>query len=103
MLRLPITASLAAVLMLTASHAFAMTIYVSNEKDNTITVLDGDTLEIKKTIKVARRPGSDIDQTLERCGWRWSNSIESWYHRDTPDNVEFARGFCAKLRSAKPR
>jgi hypothetical protein len=54
-------------------------------------------------IKVARRPGSDIDQTLERCGWRWSNSIESWYHRDTPDNVEFARGFCAKLRSAKPR
>ena len=42
--------------MLTASHAFAMTIFVSNEKDNTITVIDGDTLEIKKTIKVARRP-----------------------------------------------
>ena len=56
MFRLPITASLAAVLMLTASHAFAMTIFVSNEKDNTITVIDGDTLEIKKTIKVARRP-----------------------------------------------
>ena len=33
-----------------------MTIFVSNEKDNTITVLDSDTLEIKKTIKVARRP-----------------------------------------------
>ena len=56
MFRLALTASLAAVLMLTASHAFAMTIFVSNEKDNTITVIDGDTLEIKKTIKVARRP-----------------------------------------------
>jgi len=56
MFRLILTASLTAVLMLTASHAFAMTIFVSNEKDNTITVLDGDTLEIKKTIKVARRP-----------------------------------------------
>ena len=33
-----------------------MTIFVSNEKDNTITVIDGDTLEVKKTIKVARRP-----------------------------------------------
>ena len=30
--------------MLTASHAFAMTIYVSNEKDNTITAVDGKTL-----------------------------------------------------------
>jgi PQQ-dependent catabolism-associated beta-propeller protein len=33
-----------------------MTIFVSNEKDNTITVIDGDTLEIKNTIKVSRRP-----------------------------------------------
>ena len=56
MFRLILTASVAAVLMLTASHAFAMTIFVSNEKDNTITVIDGDTLEIKKTVKVARRP-----------------------------------------------
>ena len=44
MFRVILTASLAAVLMLTASHAFAMTIFVSNEKDNTITVIDGDTL-----------------------------------------------------------
>ena len=54
-------------------------------------------------IKVDHRPGSDIDQTLERSGWRWSPSIESWYHRDTPDNVEFARGFCAQLRARRPR
>ena len=33
-----------------------MTIFVSNEKDNTITVIDSETLEIKKTIKVDRRP-----------------------------------------------
>ena len=54
-------------------------------------------------IKVARRPGSETDLALEQSGWRWSNSIESWYHRDTPDNVEFARGFCARLRTSKPR
>jgi YVTN family beta-propeller protein len=36
--------------------AFALQIFVSNEKDNTITVIDGDSLEIKNTIKVSRRP-----------------------------------------------
>ena len=54
-------------------------------------------------IKVARRPGSETDLALEQSGWRWSNSIESWYHRDTPDNVEFARDFCAQARARKPR
>ena len=54
-------------------------------------------------INVARRPGSEIDRRLEQSGWRWSPSIESWYHPDTPDAVEFARDFCARLRSAKPR
>lgn len=54
-------------------------------------------------IAIAHRPGSDLDQTLERSGWRWSQSIESWYHPDTPDAVEFARDFCARLRHARPR
>jgi hypothetical protein len=52
---------------------------------------------------VDRRPANEVAQELEQSGWRWSNSTQSWYHRDTPDNVEFARGLCTQLRRAKPR
>ena len=38
------------------SIAAADTIYVSNEKDNTITVVDGKSLEPVKTIPVGQRP-----------------------------------------------
>src|SRR6516162_6254118 len=38
------------------SIAAADTIYVSNEKDNTITVIDGASLEPVKTIPVGQRP-----------------------------------------------
>ena len=50
-----------------------------------------------------RRPASDVARELERSGWRWSNSTQSWYHRDTASNVEFARDLCTQLRRAKPR
>lgn len=56
MIRFSLTAALATSFLLTAAPCFASTIFVSNEKDNTITVVDGDTLEVKKTIKVSRRP-----------------------------------------------
>lgn len=36
--------------------AFAYTIYVSNEKDNSISVIDGETLKLTQTIKVGERP-----------------------------------------------
>ncbi len=36
--------------------AVALQIFVSNEKDNTVTVIDGKTLEVIKTIPTARRP-----------------------------------------------
>src|SRR5947209_7886846 len=39
-----------------ARMAAADTIYVSNEKDNTVTVVDGKTLEPVKTIPVGQRP-----------------------------------------------
>ena len=39
-----------------ASPALADTIFVSNEKDNTVTVVDAKTLEVVKTIPTARRP-----------------------------------------------
>src|SRR5512145_1494344 len=36
--------------------ALAYTVYVSNEKGNSITVIDSDTLEVKETIRVGQRP-----------------------------------------------
>ena len=41
---------------LMASPASAYMVYVSNEKDNTVTVVDFDTMEVVKTIKVGQRP-----------------------------------------------
>lgn len=35
---------------------FAYSVYVSNEKDNTISVIDGDSLELVETIEVGERP-----------------------------------------------
>ncbi len=53
----PLTTAIAATLLaLASSPALALQIYVSNEKDNTVTVIDGNTLETLKTIKTARRP-----------------------------------------------
>ena len=45
-----------AALLAFPAPSFATTIFVSNEKDNTITVVNGETLEVIKTIKVSRRP-----------------------------------------------
>ena len=39
-----------------AQPALADRIFVSNEKDNTVTVLDGDSLTITDTIKTGQRP-----------------------------------------------
>ena len=36
--------------------SLADTIYVSNEKDDTLSVIDSDTLEVIKTIEVGMRP-----------------------------------------------
>ena len=43
-------------LMLVARPAAAYTVYVSNEKGNSITVLDSETLEVEETIPVGNRP-----------------------------------------------
>ena len=56
MTRITAAAAFASALLLGATPAFAATIFVANEKDNTITVLNGETLETIKTIKVSRRP-----------------------------------------------
>jgi YVTN family beta-propeller protein len=39
-----------------APSAEAITVYVSNEKDNTISVIDGDTYKVTATIAVGQRP-----------------------------------------------
>ncbi|MFL5055131.1 MAG: beta-propeller fold lactonase family protein, partial [Microvirga sp.] len=36
--------------------ALAYTVYVSNEKDDTITVIDSKSLQVTRTVKVGRRP-----------------------------------------------
>ena len=41
---------------LLASAASAQTIYVSNEKDNTLSVIDGKSMAVTDTIKVGKRP-----------------------------------------------
>jgi len=43
-------------LLTTAAPASAYTVYVTNEKDNTITVIDSESLEVIKTFKVGQRP-----------------------------------------------
>ena len=56
-MRRPLTIATAATLSaLAATPALALQIYVSNEKDNTVTVIDGATLQVLKTIPTARRP-----------------------------------------------
>jgi len=53
--RLSIPAAATAI-ALTASPASAYMVYVSNEKDNTITVVDSTTMEVVKTVNVGQRP-----------------------------------------------
>ena len=51
-----LSATVATLLLGAASPALGDTIFVSNEKDNTVTVVDGKTLEVIETIPTARRP-----------------------------------------------
>jgi len=41
---------------LTATEVAAWTVYVSNEKDNTISVVDSETMEVVQTVNVGQRP-----------------------------------------------
>ena len=73
--RLTATAASAAALLLLAGPCFAETIFVSNEKDNTITVIDGKTLQVIKTIPdrpaSARRHSEPGLQGAVRGRGRW--------------------------------
>lgn len=55
-LRMSALALLAALLLSSGTAAHAEKILVSNEKDNTVTVLDSDSLALLKTVKVGDRP-----------------------------------------------
>ena len=61
------TRALTLALLLLAPAAQAERLFVSNEKDNTITVIDGGTLAVTHTIKVgpgARRAGAGDQPVL---------------------------------------
>src|SRR5262249_18049439 len=47
---------LASLMLSAAPSAFADKIFVSNEKDNTVTVIDSETLKVVKTIPTGKRP-----------------------------------------------
>ena len=49
-------AGTAGLVALTTLPAAAYTVFVTNEKDNSISVIDGEKLEVTKTIKVGQRP-----------------------------------------------
>lgn len=51
-----LTATFAAVLLASASSAFAYKVFVTNEKDNSVSVINSETLEVEKTFKVGQRP-----------------------------------------------
>src|SRR3546814_15238347 len=53
---MPSLAVLSGVAMLPVAPAEAMTIFVSNEKGTSITVIDGDTMEVTATVDVGNRP-----------------------------------------------
>ena len=53
---LPFVLATAAVLAITAHPAAAYEAYVSNEKGNTVSVIDTDKLEVVKTVDVGQRP-----------------------------------------------
>ena len=63
------------------SGAQAYEAYISNEKSNTVTVIDTDKLQVIKTIKVGRRPRG-IGITHERGAHRQSAVIHKRYRID---------------------
>src|SRR5262245_38406703 len=56
MTKSPIRFLVASLMLGAAPSAFADKIFVSNERDNTVTVVDSDTLQVVKIIKTGKRP-----------------------------------------------
>ena len=56
---------LAAPMPFAATPAWAERIFISNEKGNSITVVDGDTLKVSKTVKVGARPRGHFERAFE--------------------------------------
>jgi YVTN family beta-propeller protein len=54
--RYPASALFIACWLLVSTRVHAYTIYVSSEKDNSITVVDGETYKVLKTVAVGERP-----------------------------------------------
>jgi len=46
------------------------------------------------------KPSEEIRSQLKAVGWRWSFRNGCWYHRDTPENRDFAEAFVARVNGA---
>ena len=53
--------------------------------------------EIVGGLEIRLPPGRhDAESLLKEAGWRWSDAADAWYHRDTPENEQFARQICQR-------
>ena len=44
-------------------------------------------------IRFADKPAAEVLNNLKSHGWRWTRFNSCWYHKDTPENWEFALTF----------
>ena len=94
MIRILLAAASAATLCLRHPVLRRTLIFVSNEKNNTVTVLNADTLETVKTIKVARRPrGIVVSRTARSCSWPPATATSC-----DVDRCRHARSLAASIR-----
>lgn len=54
-------------LALACGHALAATAWVSNEKDNSLSLIDLQTLEVTETLAVGQRPGGCCCRMTTSC------------------------------------
>ena len=73
-----LTASAALLLACVSFPALALQIFVSNEKDNTVTVIDGKTLQSVKTIPTARRRAASSPAPMARKFMSQPAMATSW-------------------------
>jgi hypothetical protein len=61
------------------------------------------TLNKERGLVELRFPGKPDDDTrseMKSVGWRWYGPAGCWYHKNTPENLDWAEAFVVRQRSA---